>query len=174
MTASVTSIHKARDRAELAALRQTAGMPACPKCGNNRQVWRNQITGLITCHRAYCHTVLERSEGTASAQRINHTSGQSLTGDPLLLHRIDAHQLTTAPLAEVPGRIEQRQCAPGLCQGLAGCRDVFCEGHPANAPTEADRDPVALRWFLVGYCTFIGACLLAIANADGIYHWLTR
>lgn len=34
-------------------------MPPCPKCGNNRQVWRNQITGLITCHRAYCDTVVE-------------------------------------------------------------------------------------------------------------------
>lgn len=115
------------------------------------------------------------SEGTASAQRINNTSGQSLTGDPLLLHRIDAAHLTDNRAVQVAGDVEQRQqCAPGLCQGLAGCRDVFCEGHPANAPTEADRDPVALRWFLVGYCTFIGACLLAIANADGIYHWLTR
>ena len=42
-----------------AALQQTAGMPPCPKCGNNRQVWRNQISGLITCHRAYCDTVVE-------------------------------------------------------------------------------------------------------------------
>lgn len=46
-------------RAEAAALQQTAGMPACPKCGNNRQVWRNQLTGLITCHRAFCDTVVE-------------------------------------------------------------------------------------------------------------------
>lgn len=45
--------------AEAAALQQTAGMPPCPKCGNNRQVWRNQITGLVTCHRAYCDTVVE-------------------------------------------------------------------------------------------------------------------
>jgi hypothetical protein len=29
-------------------------MPPCPHCGNNRQVWINQITGLLTCHRAYC------------------------------------------------------------------------------------------------------------------------
>lgn len=173
MSATVTSIHSARDRAELAALRQTAGMPACPKCGNNRQVWRNQITGLITCHRAYCHTVLERSEGTASAQRIN-SQRESLTGDPLLLHRIDAQQLTTARLAEVQGRIEQRQCAPGMCQGLPDCRDLHCEGHPINDPTPAQRDPVSLRWFLVGYGSFIAACLLAIANADSIYHWLTR
>lgn len=46
-------------RAEAAALQQTAGMPPCPKCGNNRQVWRNQLTGLITCHRAFCDTVVE-------------------------------------------------------------------------------------------------------------------
>jgi len=36
-------------------------MPVCPKCGNNRQVWENQITGKITCHRAYCHTVIEEN-----------------------------------------------------------------------------------------------------------------
>jgi len=33
--------------------------PDCPKCGNNRQVWNNQITGLKTCHRVNCHTVIQ-------------------------------------------------------------------------------------------------------------------
>ena len=28
--------------------------PDCLKCGNNRQVWTNQITGLKTCHRVGC------------------------------------------------------------------------------------------------------------------------
>jgi uncharacterized protein with PIN domain len=28
--------------------------PACPSCGNNRQVWTNQITGRKTCHRFGC------------------------------------------------------------------------------------------------------------------------
>jgi hypothetical protein len=32
--------------------------PTCPSCGDNRQVWTNQITGLKTCHRAFCHTVI--------------------------------------------------------------------------------------------------------------------
>ena len=32
-----------------------AGPPSCPKCGNNRQVWRNQLTGVMTCHRVGCH-----------------------------------------------------------------------------------------------------------------------
>ncbi len=41
--------------------------PNCPKCGNNRQVWRNQITGRLTCHRAYCHTEIE--EPNTQAQR---------------------------------------------------------------------------------------------------------
>lgn len=31
-------------------------MPDCPKCKNNRQVWRNQITHKLTCHRLYCDT----------------------------------------------------------------------------------------------------------------------
>lgn len=30
-------------------------VPCCPKCGDNRQVWKNQITGKMTCHRAGCH-----------------------------------------------------------------------------------------------------------------------
>lgn len=33
--------------------------PICPKCGNDRQVWRNQISGLWTCHRAHCDTEIE-------------------------------------------------------------------------------------------------------------------
>lgn len=33
--------------------------PDCPKCGNNRQVWANQDTGRLVCHRAGCHTDLE-------------------------------------------------------------------------------------------------------------------
>ena len=36
-------------------------LPSCPRCGNNRQVWRNQITGKLTCHRAFCHTVISES-----------------------------------------------------------------------------------------------------------------
>lgn len=32
--------------------------PNCPRCGDNRQVWVNQITGHWTCHRVYCHTTI--------------------------------------------------------------------------------------------------------------------
>ena len=42
------------------------------------------------------------SEGHASAQRIN----QSMTGDPLLMHRVDASQLQ-APVHVAQGRIEE-------------------------------------------------------------------
>ena len=38
---------------------QRPKVPSCPRCGNNRQVWVNQITGKMTCHRAGCHTELE-------------------------------------------------------------------------------------------------------------------
>jgi len=37
-------------------------IPRCPKCGNNRQVWRNQITHLLTCHRAWCDTVVQADD----------------------------------------------------------------------------------------------------------------
>ena len=33
--------------------------PNCPRCGNSHQVWRNQISGKWTCHRAYCNTVIK-------------------------------------------------------------------------------------------------------------------
>ena len=31
----------------------------CPKCGDHRQVWVNQITGKLTCHTAFCHTEIK-------------------------------------------------------------------------------------------------------------------
>lgn len=45
----------------------TDRMPACPRCGNARQVWRNQISGQIKCHRAHCDTVIpETVQGGAA------------------------------------------------------------------------------------------------------------
>lgn len=44
--------------------------PPCPKCGNNRQVWINQISGKLTCHRAYCHTVIESADLEDQNQQI--------------------------------------------------------------------------------------------------------
>lgn len=29
--------------------------PECPKCGSAAQVWENQITHRLTCHRVGCH-----------------------------------------------------------------------------------------------------------------------
>jgi hypothetical protein len=60
------------------------------------------------------------SEGTKSAQRIN----ASLTGDPLLLHRVDASQLQ-APVHVVNGAVEQRGCTHDCNQGRnCTCRPV--------------------------------------------------
>ena len=30
---------------------------SCPNCGNNRQVWRNQLTHKLTCHRVGCNNL---------------------------------------------------------------------------------------------------------------------
>lgn len=38
-------------------------IPKCPKCGNNRQVWINQITGSLKCHRAFCDTKVKQCGG---------------------------------------------------------------------------------------------------------------
>ena len=37
----------------------TKPFPSCPSCGNNRQVWVNQITNRLTCHRAFCHKEID-------------------------------------------------------------------------------------------------------------------
>lgn len=40
-------------------LKNCKELPICPNCGNNRQVWVNQITNKFTCHRTWCHLELE-------------------------------------------------------------------------------------------------------------------
>jgi len=34
----------------------------CPRCGSSAQVWTNQITGNLTCHRVGCHVELSPNE----------------------------------------------------------------------------------------------------------------
>ena len=82
------------------------------------------------------------SEGTASAQRINN----SLTGDPLLLHRVDSSQLQ-APVHIVNG---------------------YAEEHPADENQGRGLDHLAgpsylssVTWWLVAGVVF---CLLAMAQ----------
>ncbi len=43
--------HEARD--------DIRNRPECPACGNNRQVWREQFTGVWRCHRAGCDREIE-------------------------------------------------------------------------------------------------------------------
>ena len=38
-------------------------LPTCPGCGSNSQVWRNQITGALTCHRLGCHSSVNQFPG---------------------------------------------------------------------------------------------------------------
>lgn len=37
--------------------RAYANRVKCPNCGNNRQVWINQITKKLTCHRVGCNNL---------------------------------------------------------------------------------------------------------------------
>jgi hypothetical protein len=36
--------------------------PICPRCNNNRQVWVNQITKVMTCHRVGCELEITNAE----------------------------------------------------------------------------------------------------------------
>lgn len=124
---------------------------------------------------------INRSAGQ-HLRAVRSTNTPSMTPDPLLLsterlHRVDASQLP-------PGTgVSLGHCRTDMviCMGHPECADRHCEGHPCNDGADAgfdvpesERDPVALRWFLAGYCTFIGTCLVGIAYADDIYHWLSR
>lgn len=82
------------------------------------------------------------SEGHQSAQRINN----SLTGDPLLLHRVDASQLE-AQVHVVPGRIEEHPADENQGRGL---------DHLAG-PSYLS----SVTWWLVAGVVF---CLLALAQ----------
>lgn len=108
------------------------------------------------------------SEGTASARRINRP-GQcaSLTPEPLLLHRVDASQLQT-PVRIVPGPVEQRQCRPGMCEGLPTCGDHACPGHPGNDVRPEERDGPLLRKVLLAYGATLALCGWAT------WQWLSR
>lgn len=106
------------------------------------------------------------SEGTASARRLNGPQS-SLTADPLRLHRVDASQLQT-PVRIVHGDVEQRQCRPGMCQGLPTCNDHNCEGHPANDVRPEERDGPLLRKVLLAYGATLALCGWAT------WQWLSR
>lgn len=106
------------------------------------------------------------SEGTASARRLNGPQS-GLTADPLRLHRVDASQMQ-APLHIVHGDVEQRQCRPGMCQGLPTCNDHNCEGHPANDVHPEERaGPMTLK-VLAGYAAVLALC------AWSTWQWLSR
>lgn len=56
-------------------------LPICPHCGDARQVWRNQVTGRFTYHRAWCHTELqEPTEVKTETHTGNNT--QTETAQP--------------------------------------------------------------------------------------------
>ena len=112
------------------------------------------------------------SEGTRSARALLGER-PSLTAEPLLLHRIDASQLTDAPVHVELGAVEQRQCRPGMCQGLHTCSDHACQGHPgttkavrpADEPSPPERAPGASTSFIGWVVVLLVFCLLAAAVA---------
>lgn len=57
------------------------GMPSCPKCGNNRQVWENQISGKLKCHRAFCDTEIPEMENEMKDVELPPLPEMSYLGD---------------------------------------------------------------------------------------------
>lgn len=41
----------------LCGLENSKKLPECSNCGNSRQVWRNQLTHKLTCHRIGCNNL---------------------------------------------------------------------------------------------------------------------
>lgn len=79
---------------------------------------------------------------------IDIRSRRPRTG-PHSVSRIDTLDLQS-PVRVVPGRVEQRQCSPGMCQSLPTCNDHACQGHPGtntiavrppDEPSPLEREP---------------------------------
>jgi len=49
--------------------------PTCPLCGNNRQVWTNQVTGRKRCHSVWCQIELEAQP--SAEKKITDAMAQS-------------------------------------------------------------------------------------------------
>jgi hypothetical protein len=109
----------------------------------------------------------------SAGQHLRAVRSASLTADPLLLnterlHRVDASQLTEAPVHVVHGAVEQRQCRPGLCEGLRTCKDRQCQGHPCNdsdGHTPQPQTPGESRSLLGWLAAIVVFCLMAGAMA---------
>lgn len=71
---------------------------------------------------------------------------------------------------------QKRPCAPGQCQGKPHCRDTHCPGHPHldlhHDVQPHERDPRAMRWFLLTYIGGILAALVLVARSDAPVAWL--
>jgi hypothetical protein len=51
--------------------KQKQSDPVCPQCLTSSQVWVNQITGKLTCHRVGCHIAIEKEKNNATnASRV--------------------------------------------------------------------------------------------------------
>lgn len=42
--------------------REKQAETVCPKCNSSTQVWVNQITGKLTCHRVGCHIAIDKEK----------------------------------------------------------------------------------------------------------------
>ena len=40
----------------------------CPRCGSSAQVWPNQLTGKLTCHRVGCHLELPLNDPSSATR----------------------------------------------------------------------------------------------------------
>lgn len=72
------------------ALAQTTP-PVCPNCGNNRQVWTNQLTGRMTCHRIWCQHLGEVKAAPTDTDRLRWLC-QALEFDGLMDVEPDVHE----------------------------------------------------------------------------------
>lgn len=77
--------------------------PDCPRCGNNRQVWTNQISGEKTCHRVDCHMAVAQAPNAQQAEPYGNPMSEraaKLAADPVRGPRIEALREKLAQQAE--------------------------------------------------------------------------
>lgn len=112
---------------------KTPHEPTCPDCGNNRQVWDNQISGEKVCHRAGCHKTIGPTPhplAVEAAEAIRQSPHRGLTGVATIIH-------TTAlePVIEAGEEMERAIIALDLNKCLipnprmGGATDVWAVAH---------------------------------------------
>lgn len=106
------------------ATRHKIGMPDCPKCGSNTQVWVNQVDHRLTCHRVGCQGAGGLSLGADNFPGDQFEECDSDTGTAFFQNRW--YRLKRVPFD--PRKADKRPQRFAWAPGSYLCKCCHCEG----------------------------------------------